>query len=37
MSNELNIIGTGGIDGKIEFWDFDQKKKCSELSPKING
>ena len=37
LSHELNTIAVGGIDGKVEFWDFDQKNKASELVPKING
>jgi ribosome biogenesis protein ENP2 len=37
MSHELNAIAVGGIDGKIEFWDFEQRNKVSTLLPKING
>jgi len=25
FSHELNTIAVGGVDGKVEFWDFDQK------------
>jgi hypothetical protein len=37
LSHELNIIGVGGTDGRVEFYDFDQKNKASELVPKIDG
>lgn len=29
FSHELNAISVGGIDGKIEFWDFDSNKCVS--------
>lgn len=37
LSHELNAIAVGGIDGKVEFWDFEQRNKVSTLVPKLNG
>lgn len=37
LSNELNTVAVGGIDGRVEFWDFDQKNRAAELIPKTNN
>jgi hypothetical protein len=37
LSHELNAIAVGGIDGKIEFWDFEQRNKVSTLVPSLSG
>lgn len=37
FSKDLNAIATGGIDGRVEFWDFEQEKKVSELFPVNAG
>lgn len=34
-SHELNLAATGGIDGKVEFWDFESKSKISQLAPNL--
>jgi ribosome biogenesis protein ENP2 len=36
-SHELNIIATGGIDGKVEFWDMDHKNKVLGIAPNGVG
>jgi hypothetical protein len=33
----LGACAVGGIDGKIEFYDFDTVSKCAELNPATNG
>lgn len=37
LSHELNTIAVGGIDGRVEFFDFDSKDIVAKLEPKING
>lgn len=32
-SSDLNVIATGGIDGKVEFWNMDNRTKVCSLSP----
>lgn len=29
LSHELNTIAVGGIDGRVEFFDFDSKDKVA--------
>ena len=36
LNNSLNVAAVGGIDGRVELWDFDQKKRAAELVPKTN-
>jgi ribosome biogenesis protein ENP2 len=31
FSPKLGLLSTGGTDGRVEFWDFDTKKRCIEL------
>ena len=31
---ELNVVATGGIDGRVEFWDLDSKSKVFGTVPK---
>ena len=33
----MGACAVGGIDGKIEFYDFDTSSKCAELNPATNG
>jgi len=32
-SSDLNVIATGGIDGKVEFWNMDSRNKECTLAP----
>lgn len=36
-SHELNVIATGGIDGRVEFWDLDNKNKVLGMVPNGVG
>ena len=36
-SSELDSIAVGGIDGRIEFWDFEKKGKAAEIVPKLSN
>lgn len=33
-SSDLNVIATGGIDGRVEFWNMESKNKVCGLAPK---
>lgn len=35
MSHELNSIAVGGIDGRVEFYDFESKNRVATLQPRI--
>lgn len=37
LSHELNAVAVGGIDGRVEFWDFESKTRASELIPNTKG
>jgi WD40 repeat protein len=32
-SHQLNLIATGGIDGRVEFWNMDERNKVAEIMP----
>ena len=37
-SHELNVIATGGIDGRVEIWNMDNRTKALGLVPNgVNG
>ena len=37
FSKDLNACATGGIDGRVEFWDSRDNKKASQLFPRTSG
>lgn len=34
FSQDLNVIATGGIDGRVEFWNMDSRNKVCALNPQ---
>lgn len=32
-SSDLNVVATGGIDGRVEFWNMDNRSKVCALTP----
>lgn len=32
-SADLNVIATGGTDGKVELWNLDSRNKACTLTP----
>ncbi len=32
-SPDLNVIATGGIDGRVELWNMDNRNKACTLTP----
>jgi len=36
-SSALNSLAVGGVDGRIEFWDFNKKDKAAEIVPSGAG
>lgn len=32
-SSDLNLVATGGIDGRVEFWNMDNRTKVCALTP----
>jgi ribosome biogenesis protein ENP2 len=37
FSHELKLIAVGGIDGKVEFWNMDNRSKVYTLNPTGMG
>ena len=36
-SPELNLIATGGIDGRVEFWNMDNRQRALGITPQGVG
>lgn len=32
-SHDLNLIATGGIDGRVEFWNMESRNRAFTLMP----
>jgi ribosome biogenesis protein ENP2 len=32
-SHDLNLVAVGGINGKVEFWNMDNRNKVIDLKP----
>ena len=37
FSNKLQLLATGGTDGKVQFWDMKERKSCITLPLNDNG
>jgi len=33
MSHEMNVCAVGGIDGRLEFWNFNHNRSVIDLIP----
>jgi ribosome biogenesis protein ENP2 len=37
FSHDLNLIGVGGVDGNVEFWNLDNRNKVFTFNPMQKG